>query len=86
MMKSNTIYWITDRTPHEALPLAHQTYRQYFSLVTHEVSLWFEDSSTKNPLGVEPDPCITKVVKRLENGDCDVSKVDLLKTIPNKKV
>ena len=65
-IKSNTIYWITDRTPHESLPILEGTYRQYFSLVTHEVSLWFEDYYTQNPFGIEPDPSITKVVKRLE--------------------
>jgi len=63
IMKPNCMYWITDRTPHESLPLKEETYRQYFRLVTHQVSLWFEDHSTKNPLGLVPDPKITKIVK-----------------------
>ena len=62
-MDANTLYWITDRTPHESLPLTAGTYRQYVRVVTSEVSLWFEEHSTKNPLGVVPDPSITKVVK-----------------------
>ena len=37
--------------------------RQFFRLVTSEVSLWFEEHSTKNPPGVVPDPNITKIVK-----------------------
>ena len=63
MMEANVLYWVTDRTPHESLPLKSGTYRQYFRFVTSEVSLWFEEHSTKNPHGVVPDPAITKVVK-----------------------
>ena len=63
VMEPNCMYWITDRTPHESLPLKKKTYRQFFRLVTSQVSLWFEDHSTKNPLGVVPDPNITKIVK-----------------------
>jgi hypothetical protein len=62
-MAANHLYWITDRTPHESLPLTKGTYRQYFRLVTSIVSAWFEDHSTKNPNGVVPDPEMTKIVK-----------------------
>lgn len=62
-LKENCIYWLTDRTPHESLPLKTSNNRQFFRLVTSEVSLWYEDHSTKNPLGVVPDPKITKIVK-----------------------
>ena len=62
-MSENFIYWITDRTPHESLPMVKSGWRQYFRLVTSEVSLWYEEHSTKNPFGVVPDPNITKVVK-----------------------
>ena len=62
-MVANHLYWITDRTPHESLPLAHRGYRQFFRLVTSLVGLWFENHSTKNPNGVVPDPKITKIVK-----------------------
>ena len=56
------LYWITDRTPHESLPLEEKMYRQFFRLVTADVSLWYRDHSTANPLGVEPDRNITKIV------------------------
>jgi hypothetical protein len=69
IMKPDNMYWITDRTPHESLPLTKDAYRQYFRLVTHQVSLWFEDHSTKNPLGILPDPNITKTVKGSKFGD-----------------
>jgi len=69
VMEPNKIYWITDRTPHESLPLKNDAYRQYFRLVTHQVSLWFDDHSTKNPLGLLPDPNITKIVKGSKFGN-----------------
>eukprot|EP00794_Sanderia_malayensis_P004917 gene4917-5564_t len=62
-MKKDCLYWITDRTPHESLPLKESTTRQFFRLVTKDVSLWYKDHSTKNPLGVVPDPEITRIVK-----------------------
>ena len=63
VMEENKMYWITDLTPHESLPLETRTYRQWFRLVTSRVSLWFQDHSTPNPLGIVPDPEITKIVK-----------------------
>ena len=69
IMQPNYLYWITDRTPHESLPLKEEKYRQYFRLVTHEVSLWVEDHSAKNPLGLVPDSSITKIIKGSKFGD-----------------
>ena len=63
VMARNELYWLTDRTPHESLPLAQRTDRQFFRLVTSQVSLWYEDHSTKNPLGAVPDPEITQIVR-----------------------
>ena len=62
-MDANNLYWLSDRTPHESLSMKERKYRQYFRLVTSQVSLWFEDHSTKNPLGVVPDKTITRIVK-----------------------
>ena len=62
-LQENTLYWITDKTPHESLPLKERTYRQFFRVVTEEVSLWFEDHSTPNPNGIKPNPSKTKIVK-----------------------
>ena len=63
IMEKNVMYWLTDRTPHESLPLPENSYRQYVRIVTSEVSLWFEDHSTRNPLGVVPNSTVTKIVK-----------------------
>ncbi len=52
-METNTLYWLTDETPHEALP--SKGYRQFFRLVTSNVGVWFKFDSTPNPLGVLPN-------------------------------
>ena len=75
VMKANTIYWITDRTPHESLKLTNIAYRQYFRLVTHCVSLLHEDHSTKNPFGIVPDKSITMIVRGSKFGDTDQVKI-----------
>jgi hypothetical protein len=51
------------------MPLKQGTYRQFFRLVTHQVSLRFEDLSTPNPLGVVPNPALTKIVQGNKFGD-----------------
>merc|ERR1712039_140944 len=61
-LTAGDLVWLSDLTPHEALPLAMDSYRQYFRLVTHKVSVWYEKHSTKNPLGIVPDPEITRVL------------------------
>jgi len=61
-LEAGRLYWLTDRTPHESLPLKKGAFRQFFRLVTSQVSLWYADHSTPNPLGVKPDPAITRIV------------------------
>jgi len=56
--KMGELYWITDRTPHESLPLKAGTQRTFFRLVTSSVSHWYKDHSTPNPL-VEIPPTVT---------------------------
>jgi len=55
-MKKGYIYWMTDKTPHEALPnlTGKKYYRQFFRVVTSEVSLWFSEHSTPNEWGIKP--------------------------------
>jgi hypothetical protein len=53
-MLPSTLYWMTDRTPHESLPVSSSRYRQFFRLVSDEVSVWWAQHSTANPLGVQP--------------------------------
>jgi len=62
-MAPNEMYWLTDRTPHESLPLKTDTYRQFFRLVTSQLSAWFAEHSTANRSGTEPDPAITKIIR-----------------------
>jgi len=58
-LKKNELVWMTDTTPHESLPLAAGTPRQYFRLVTSNVTAWYADHSTPNPLGVVPPEHVT---------------------------
>ncbi len=54
-MFANQLIWLTDRTPHEALPQEHDGCRQFFRLVTSKISVWFEEHSTPNPMVPLPE-------------------------------
>lgn len=60
VMEPNRLYWMTDTTPHESLPLEKDAHRQYIRVVMGKVSAWYADHSTRNPMGVEPDAIILK--------------------------
>ena len=62
LMEANKIYWLTDATPHESLPLEESCHRQFFRLVTSSLSVWYPEHSTKNDL-VEIDTSITEIVE-----------------------
>jgi len=55
LLQANELVWLTDRTPHEALPQEQPGHRQFFRLVTSKISLWFEEHSTPNPKVPLPD-------------------------------
>jgi len=55
VLESGELVWITDGTPHESLPLEIGTRRQFFRLVTSNVSVWYSQNSTENRLGVLPN-------------------------------
>jgi len=61
-MEAGEVWWLTDVTPHESLPLEKDEYRQYFRVVTSSVSIWYAKHSTPNRLGVCPDPAVTEIV------------------------
>lgn len=48
-LEAGQLIWMTDRTPHEALPHQNPGYRQFFRIVTSETSHWFAKHSTPNP-------------------------------------
>jgi hypothetical protein len=58
-MFAGELWWITDRTPHEALPIAAGTHRQYFRFVTNQLSMWYSQHNTPNPLGIQPDCAVS---------------------------
>ena len=37
--------------------------KPHLGITLSQVSLWYADHSTPNPLGVKPDPAITKIVR-----------------------
>lgn len=47
-MEPCKMYWLTDATPHESVPLEQETYRQFFRVVTSELSMWYREHSTAN--------------------------------------
>lgn len=60
-MEANKIYWLTDATPHESLPLEKDTHRQFFRLVTSSLSVWYPEHSTANEK-TKVDQSITAVL------------------------
>jgi len=63
LMKKGEIWWIRDNTPHESLPLKSDTrkYRQFFRIVSPQLSIWYSVHSTPNRLGIQPGPNTTIV-------------------------
>jgi len=61
-MEAGIMYWMTDATPHESLALQKGKYRQFFRLVTSSLTAWYPEHCSANPLGIVPDPNITKIV------------------------
>ena len=61
-LEPSRVYWMSDRVPHESLPMKKTTMRQFFRIMTSEVQFWFQDHYTANPMGVLPDPHATEIV------------------------
>lgn len=57
-LKADEIWWMTDRTPHEALPVQNDTIRTFFRLVVGDVTVWFSKHNTANPLCPLPNDVI----------------------------
>lgn len=54
-LKAGELYWLTDETPHQSIPLKESSHRQWFRFVSSQVGIWYEAHSTKNKLGVLPN-------------------------------
>ncbi len=51
-LAAGELVWLSDRTPHESLPLTDSSVRrQFFRLVVGEIGMWFADHNTLNPTG-----------------------------------
>ncbi|KAI9309923.1 hypothetical protein DFJ73DRAFT_944724 [Zopfochytrium polystomum] len=54
-LAAHELVWMTDHTPHEALPVSKRVFRQFFRLVTSRVTVWYAAHSTRNDgFGVVP--------------------------------
>ena len=49
LIPANELIWMTDRTPHQAMPQPETGYRQFFRLVTSDFNVWHAKDSTWNP-------------------------------------
>ena len=64
LLGAGEMCWITDRTPHESLPLPPDVtgelpvLRQFFRVVVGRISHWRATRNTPNPLGTQPDATI----------------------------
>ena len=54
-LRAGELVWMTDCTPHEALPQPTTGPRQFFRLVMSDVSHWYAQHSTANPKVPIPD-------------------------------
>ena len=64
---ANLLVWLTDRTPHEALPQEEGGYRQFFRLVTSDITVWYAAHSTLNPR--VPVPTHVKIIDESKFSD-----------------
>lgn len=66
-LKANELVWMTDCTPHQALPQNEAGYRQFFRLVTPSISHWFADHCTPNPKVPLPNHVLVVHGSKFEN-------------------
>ena len=72
LLKPGNVYWMSDRAPHESLPMKVTTMRQFFRIMTSEVEFWFKDLYTANPLGVLPDQNVTEIVAGKDSSNVQI--------------
>jgi hypothetical protein len=67
LLGANEMCWITDRTPHESLPLPSEVeqpvIRQFFRVVVGRITIWYSKHNTPNPLGIQPDAMVSDADK-----------------------
>lgn len=80
LIPANELIWMTDRTPHQAVPQPDAGYRQFFRLVTSGLNVWHEQNCTANPKVPLPEHVRVIRQSRFEdeynNGDCFITMDD----------
>jgi hypothetical protein len=67
-LSAGELVWMTDRTPHEALVQPTTGIRQYFRVVTSNVSHWVAEHSTPNPLVALPEHVVVVHENKFASG------------------
>jgi len=67
-LQAGELIWMTDCTPHEALPQEKSGNRQFFRVVSPYVSHWYADHSTKNSKVDIPKSVKVVYGNKFENG------------------
>ena len=85
-LEANELIWMTDRTIHEAIPQETAGIRQFFRLVGPDISHWFAEHSTLNPLVSLPKDIIiveedkfsgTSYIEKIKKIGSSVSELSL---------
>ena len=45
----NELVWLTDRTPHESLPIGRRCFRRFFRLVAGPIDVWYFQAPPPEP-------------------------------------
>jgi len=62
-LQAGELFWMTDRTPHQSMPVKVGQPRQFFRLVTGGIDTWYAAHSTSNPLGVRAQAAVVEFDK-----------------------
>mmetsp|Transcript_3591 Transcript_3591/g.4127 ORF Transcript_3591/g.4127 Transcript_3591/m.4127 type:complete len:378 (+) Transcript_3591:95-1228(+) len=60
-LPENQLVWMTDRTPREEIAMKTSGHQQYFQVVASDISVWYENCYTQNPLVSIPEG--VKIIK-----------------------
>ena len=73
LIPANELIWMTDRTPHQAMPQRKSGYRQFFRLVTSDFNVWHAQHCTANPKVPLPPHVHVIHERRFENQNVEAA-------------
>ena len=84
-LEAGELIWMTDCTPHEALPQETSGYRQFFRVVSPYVSHWYAEHNTRNPLVDIPEHVKIVTGNKFERGKKQEQSREDIRTKPLSK-